>query len=79
MIEVYKQVDIMTDTPLDRIIRKTGKAMRVPEEIKLPKKKKKRAKSPKYDTGEKAWARQIDEILTGKKISDVSYDQRQSG
>ena len=44
----------MTNTPMDRIIKSTSKAMRVPEEIKLPKKRKERAKSPKYDTGEKA-------------------------
>jgi hypothetical protein len=69
----------MNNKPIEAIVKKTGKAMAVPQEIILPKKKKKRAQPPKYDTGEKAWARQIDEILTGKKISEVSYDQRQSG
>ncbi|MBA7471418.1 hypothetical protein ES707_06724 [subsurface metagenome] len=42
--------------------------MRVPEEITLPKKKKKkRAEPPKYDLSEKAFARQIDELLGIKK------------
>ena len=62
----------MTDTPLDRIIRKTGKALAVPQEIIIPKKKKKRALPPKYNTSEKAWAKQIDDILKGKK-SEVSH------
>ena len=57
----------MTDTPMNRIIKSTSKAMRIPEEIKLPKKKKERAKAPKINTGEKAWAKLINEILTGKK------------
>lgn len=58
----------MNETPLDRIIKRTGKAMRVPEEITLPKKKKKkRAEPPKYDLSEKAFARQIDELLGIKK------------
>lgn len=63
----------MTDTPLtplDRIIKRTSKAMRVPEEIILPKKKKERAKAPKYDLSEKAFAEQIDEILKGKKDNE---------
>ena len=39
----------------------------MPHEITLPKKEKKRAKAPKYDLSEKAFAKQIDEILEGKK------------
>ena len=57
----------MTDTPLDRIIKSTSKAMRIPEEIKLPKKKKEKAKPPKNDLSEKAFAKQIDEIIRGEK------------
>lgn len=57
----------MTDTPLDRIIERISKAMRMPEEINLPKKKLKRAKAPKYDLSEKAWTKQIDEIIRGEK------------
>ena len=57
----------MTDTPLDRIIRKTGKALAIPQEITLPKKKKERAKPPKDDLSEKAFAKQIDEIIRGVK------------
>lgn len=57
----------MTETPLDRIIEKTGKALTVPQEITLPKKKKERAKAPKDDLSEKAFAKQIDEILKGEK------------
>lgn len=57
----------MTDTPLDRIIKRTGKALRIPQEIILSKKKRERAKPPKDDLSEKAFAKQIDEILTGKK------------
>ena len=69
----------MNDTPLDRIVKRTSKAMRVPEEIKLPKKKKKRAKAPKYDTGEVAWGKQIDEILTGKKINkEIGIEKEKS-
>jgi len=56
----------MTDTPMDRIVKSTSKAMRVPERIALPKKKKERAKAPKDDLSEKAFAKQIDEILEGK-------------
>jgi len=52
----------MTDTPLDRIIKKKPKAP-VFENFK-------RIKKPKVDTGEKAFAKQIDEILTGKKIKE---------
>lgn len=57
----------MTETPMDRIIKSTGKAMRIPEEIKLPKKKKERAKPPKDNLSEKAFAKQIDEIIKGEK------------
>lgn len=60
----------MNDTPLDRIIKRTSKAMRVPERIKLPKKKKERAKAPKDNLSEKAFAKQIDEILKGKKSNE---------
>jgi hypothetical protein len=56
------------ETPLDRIIKHTSKSMRIPEEIKFPKKKKKeRAKPPKDDLSEKGFAKQIDEILEGEK------------
>jgi len=56
----------MKKTPLDRIIKRATKALAVPQEIMLPKKKKERAKPPKYDLSEKAFAKQIDEILCGK-------------
>lgn len=56
----------MTETPMDRIIESTSKAMRVPEEIKLPKKRKERAKPPKDDLSEKAFTKQIDDIIKGK-------------
>ena len=57
----------MTETPMDRIVKRTGKAMRVPEEIKLPKKRRERAKPPKDDLSEKAFAKQIDDIIKGEK------------
>ena len=57
----------MSSTPLDRIVERTGKTMRVPERIALPKEKKGRAKAPKYDLSERAFAKQIDEILKGEK------------
>lgn len=57
----------MTDTPLDRIIKRTSKAMRIPEVVIIKKKKKERAKAPKYDLGEKNWNKLIDEILRGEK------------
>jgi len=53
----------MKNTPLDRIIKRATKATAVPQELILPKKKKERAKPPKYDLSEKAFARQIDELL----------------
>ena len=56
-----------TNKAIGPIIKRTGKALSVPQEIKPLKEKMKRAKPLKYDTDEKAWARQIDEILTGKK------------
>ena len=52
---------------MDRIIKSTSKAMRVPERIALPKKKRERAKPPKNDLSEKAFAKTIDEIIKGKK------------
>jgi len=58
----------MNDKAIEPIVKKTGKALSVPQEVIPLKKKMKRAKPPKYDTGEKAWAKQIDEILIGKKI-----------
>lgn len=69
----------MTNTPMDRIIKSTSKAMRVPEEIKLPKKRKERAKPPKDDLSEKAFAKQIDEILTGKKINREGKRRQRNG
>lgn len=63
----------MTETPLDRIVKRTSKALRLPEEFKLPKKKE-RAKKPKDDLGEKNWNKQIDEILTGNK-SEVKSEK----
>ncbi|MBA7707726.1 hypothetical protein ES703_116605 [subsurface metagenome] len=61
----------MTETPMDKIIKRTEKALRIPQEITLPKKKKERAKAPKDDLGEKNWGKQIDEILKGKKKRKV--------
>jgi len=69
----------MKKTPLDRIINKTKKAMRIPEEIILPKKKKERAKPPKYDLSEEAFAKQIDEILgirIKRKSDKLSHSRR---
>ena len=58
----------MTDTPLDRIVKRTGEALAMPEIIEpLKIEKPKRAKAPKDDLSEKAWAKQIDEILKGKE------------
>ena len=57
----------MNNKPIEQIIKKTGKALTVPQEIIPRKKKMKRAKPPKYDTGEKVWAKQIDAIIAGKK------------
>jgi len=56
----------MTETPLDRIVKRTGKALAIPQQIIIPKKKKQRAKPPKDDLSEKAFARQVNEILKGK-------------
>lgn len=64
---IFKRLDIMSNTPLDRIIKRTGKALTVPQEIIPLKKKTKRAKPLKYDTGEKNWSKQIDDILSGEK------------
>jgi len=57
----------MKMTPLDRIIKRATKATAVPQELILPKKKKERAKPPKYPVGEEAFDKQIDELLAGKK------------
>lgn len=70
----------MTETPMERIIKSTSKALRIPEEIKLPKKKMKRAKPPKYDLSEKNWSKQIDAILTGKnKIKKAKWSDDKHG
>lgn len=57
----------MNKNLLNRIIRKTSKALSIPQEITLPKKKKKRAKPPKDDLSEKAFAKQIDDIIRSKE------------
>ena len=56
----------MSNKPIELIIKKTGKALTPFHEIKPLKKKMKRAKPLKYDTGEKVWTKQIDDILSGK-------------
>ncbi len=56
----------MNDKAIEPIVKKTGKALSVPQEIIPLKKKMKRAKPLKYDTGEKIWAKQIDDILAGE-------------
>jgi len=68
----------MNKTPLDRIIKKTGKALSFPQKIEPLKPKMKRIKAPKYDTGEKAWTKQINEILTGKKHSKAKWPDEAS-
>ena len=58
----------MTGTPLDRIIERTGKVLAMPEIIQpLKEEKPKKAKPPKYNLSEKAFAKQIDEILESKE------------
>lgn len=63
----------MTKTPLDKIIKRdkiinrTSKALRIPETIIIPKKKKERAKPPKDDLSEKSFSKLLVEILRGKK------------
>jgi len=62
----------MSNKPIEPIIKKTGKALSVPQEIIPLKKKKKRAKPPIYDLSEKAFAEQIKEVTIGKKESKKS-------
>lgn len=55
----------MDNKSIESITKKIGKALAVPQEIKPLRKKLKRAKPLKYDTGEKVWDKQIDDIITG--------------
>lgn len=56
----------MNNKAIEPIVKKTGKALSVPQEIIPLKKKMKRAKPLKYDTGEKMWNKQIDAIIAGE-------------
>lgn len=56
----------MNNKQIEPIIKATRKALSVPDKIEPPKKEKmKRAKPLKYDTGEKNWNKQINDILAG--------------
>lgn len=57
----------MNDKAIELIVKKTGKALSVPQEIIPLKKKMKRAKPLKYDSGEKNWNKQINAILSGEE------------
>lgn len=57
----------MKDKAILPIIKETEKALTPLPKAELKRKKVKRAKPPKYDTGEKNWNKQINDILTGKK------------
>ena len=68
----------MNDKAIEPIVKKTGKALSVPQEIIPLKKKMKRAKPLKYDTGEKIWPKHIDDILSGKKEKKEKSEKRES-
>lgn len=56
----------MIDKRIELITKQTGKALSIPQEIKpLKIEKPKRAKPLKYNTGEKNWNKQINDILSG--------------
>jgi hypothetical protein len=57
----------MNNKQVDSIIKQTGKSLTPFHEVKPLKPKRRRAKSPKYDLSEKAFAKQIDEIIAGNK------------
>lgn len=57
----------MNDKAILPIIKQTEKALTPLPKAEPKKKRTKRAKPPKDDLSEKAFSRQIDEILTGNK------------
>jgi len=57
----------MNNKQIEPIIKKTGKALTPLHEVKPIKKKMKRAKPLKYETGEKNWNKQINDIIGVKK------------
>jgi len=65
----------MNDKAILPIIKQTEKDLTFKPEPKPKKKKVKRAAPPKYDLSEKAFAKQIDEILKGEKI-EVKKNER---
>ena len=66
----------MNNKAIEPIVKRTGKALSVPQEIIPLKKKMKRAKPLKYDTGEKVWNKQIDDILSGEKKAKNKEEAR---
>jgi hypothetical protein len=56
----------MNNKQIEPIIESTKKALTPLHEVKPLKPKMKRAKPLKYDTGEKNWNKQIDDIIAGK-------------
>lgn len=74
----------MNNKQIEPIIKATGKALTPLHEVKPLKPKMKRAKPLKYDTGEKNWSKQIDDILSGedktkdKKGGDKEWKKKKS-